>query len=76
MTTRKRPGRPRDPNVQARDELIYQAINDGTTTRAAIATATGHTRDAVFLSCKRLQDAGRIQPTLDPNGNRAWTTTT
>lgn len=76
MTKRQGPGRPRDPNVQARDELVYRTIANGTTTRAAIANATGHNRDAVFLSCKRLRDAGRIQPTLGPNGTRAWTTTT
>lgn len=74
MTTPRRPGRPRDPNVQARDEAIFRTIADGTSSRSAIAAATGHDRDAVYLSCKRLQREGRVTQTLSPSGTIAWIT--
>lgn len=70
--TARRPGRPRDPQVAARDEHIYQLIADGTDSRSALAAATGHDRDAVYLSCKRLQNQGRIRPCLGANGAAVW----
>jgi hypothetical protein len=70
--TARRPGRPRDPQVQARDELIYQLITEGTASRSALAAATGHDRDAVYLSCKRLQNQGRIRQCLGDNGAVIW----
>ena len=73
QTTTRRIGRPRDPQVAARDEVIYQLIADGTASRSALATATGHDRDAVYLSCKRLQTQGRIRPCLGANGAAVWT---
>lgn len=70
--TARRPGRPRSPEVIARDETIYQLIADGTASRSALAAATGHDRDAVYLSCKRLKEQGRIRQCLGPNGAVAW----
>jgi hypothetical protein len=72
QTTARRPGRPRSPEVAARDETIYQLIADGTASRRALAAATGHDRDAVYLSCKRLQNQGRIRQCLGPNGAVIW----
>jgi hypothetical protein len=69
----KGPGRPRDPHVAARDETIYRLIADGTGSRSALAATTGHNRDAVYLSCKRLQRDGRIQQALSDNGTIEWT---
>jgi hypothetical protein len=71
--TARRPGRPRDPQVQARDEAIYQLITEGVASRSALADATGHDRDAVYLSCKRLQRDGRVRQCLGPNGAVIWT---
>ena len=48
--TARRPGRPRSPEVIARDEQIYQLITNGTSTRSALATATGLERATVQLS--------------------------
>ncbi|MDX3311601.1 hypothetical protein P1S61_21555 [Streptomyces sp. ME08-AFT2] len=62
--TARRPGRPRDPHVAARDETIYQLIADGTGTRSALAAATGLDRATVQLSCQRLHKAGRIRKCL------------
>lgn len=70
--TDRRPGRPRSPEVIARDERIYQLITQGIASRSALAAATGHDRDAVFLSCKRLQNQGRIRPCLGDNGAVVW----
>lgn len=70
--TARRPGRPRNPAVIARDERIYQLITQGVDSRRALAQASGHDRDAVHLSCKRLQKQGRIQPHLGPNGAAVW----
>lgn len=70
--TARRPGRPRDPQVQARDEQVYQLIADGTRSRSQLAAATGHDRDAVYLSCKRLQAKGRIRQCLGANGAVIW----
>lgn len=70
--TARRPGRPRDPQVAARDERIYRLIADGTGSRSALSAATGHDRDAVYLSCKRLQAQGRIRPCLGANGAAVW----
>lgn len=55
------PGRPRDPNVIARDEQIYQLIADGHATRSQIAAASGLDRSTVQLACQRLFKAGRIE---------------
>lgn len=70
--TARRPGRPRDPNVAARDERIYQLITEGLCSRSELAQATGHERDAVYLSCKRLQAKGRIRQCLGTNGAVVW----
>lgn len=70
--TIRRPGRPRDPQVQARDEEVYRLIAEGTGSRSALAAATGHDRDAVYLSCKRLQAKGRIRQCLGPQGSIVW----
>ena len=69
--TARRPGRPRDPNVIARDENIYQLIAAGHATRSALATRTGLDRTAVQLSCQRLHRAGRIRQCL-ANGSVSW----
>lgn len=69
--TARRPGRPRDPHVAARDEHIYQLIADGTSSRAALAIATGLDRATVQLSCQRLHRAGRIRQCL-ANGSVSW----
>lgn len=70
--TARRPGRPRSPQVAARDEHIYQLIAQGTASRSALAEATGHDRDTVYLSCKRLKSQGRIRQCLGPNGAIVW----
>lgn len=72
MTTPRRPGRPREPHVMARDEAVYQQIAAGTGSRSDLADTTGYDRDAIYLSCKRLQHAGRIQQTLSDRGTIAW----
>ncbi|WP_328436856.1 hypothetical protein OHA71_06310 [Streptomyces sp. NBC_00444] len=71
-TTPRRVGRPRPPQVIARDEAIYQLIAQGTDSRSALAAASGHDRDAVYLSCKRLQAEGRIRQCLGSNGAVVW----
>lgn len=68
----RRPGRPRDPAVKARDEAIYQLIADGTCSRSTLATASGHNHSAVYLSCKRLQALRLIRQCLGPTGNVIW----
>ena len=70
--TARRPGRPRDPQVAERDEVIYQLIAQGVSSRSDLASATGHDREIVSLSCKRLQTAGRIRPCLGPHGSVVW----
>lgn len=70
--TARRPGRPRDPNVAARDETIYTLIAEGTGARRDLAARTGLERDAVYLSCKRLQSKGRIRQCLGVNGAVVW----
>lgn len=72
QTTPRRIGRPRDPQVAARDNQIYDLIAQGTDSRSALAAATGHHRDAVYLSCKRLQAQGRIRQCLGSNGAVVW----
>lgn len=56
-----RPGRPRDPQVAARDETIYQLIASGHSTRTELAEQTGLDRALVQLACQRLKKAGRIR---------------
>ena len=70
--TARRPGRPRDPQVQARDERIYELITEGLCSRSELAAATGHDREAVYLSCKRLQRDGRVRQCLGPHGAIVW----
>jgi hypothetical protein len=70
--TARRPGRPRSPEVIARDETIYRLITEGVASRSALAAATGHDRDAVYLSCKRLENQGRIRKCLGDNGAPVW----
>jgi hypothetical protein len=69
--TARRPGRPRDPDVIARDETIYQLIADGHATRRDLATQAGLDRDAVYLSCSRLKRQGRIRQCTE-NGAIVW----
>jgi hypothetical protein len=59
--TARRPGRPRDPRVEARDELVYRLIADGTASRSALARATGFDRPTIALSVQRLKKAGRVR---------------
>ena len=66
-----RPGRPRDPKVQARDELVYTLIAQGTGSRSELAAATGYDRDAVHSSCIRLKKQGRIRH-CPRNGGIVW----
>ena len=72
QTSPRRVGRPRDPQVAERDQQIYNLIAQGTDSRRALATASGHDRDAVYLSCKRLQAEGRIRQCLGSNGAVVW----
>ena len=65
-------GRPRSPDVIARDEAIYQLIAEGVDSRSALAAATGHDRDAVYLSCRRLKAQERIRQCLGENGSVVW----
>jgi hypothetical protein len=69
--TARRPGRPRDPDVIARDEAIYQLITQGIGSRRELADRTGYDRDAVYLSCQRLHKAARIRQCLD-RGAIVW----
>jgi len=70
--TARRPGRPRSEKVAARDEEIYRLIAAGVASRRDLAAASGYERDAVFLSCKRLQAAGRIRQCLGAHGSVVW----
>lgn len=70
--TARRPGRPRNPAVEARDELVYRLIADGTSSRSALAAATGFDRPTITLSVQRLKRAGRIRPCLGTNGAAVW----
>lgn len=72
QTETRGPGRPRNPQVQARDEAIYRLITQGVDSRSELAAATGHDRDAVYLSCKRLQAAGRVRQCLGASGSVVW----
>lgn len=63
-THTRRPGRPRDPAVIARDEHIYRLLANGPRSRSSLADATGHSRDIVYLSLNRLHHAGRIRQCL------------
>lgn len=66
-----RPGRPRNPDVIARDETIYRLITEGVASRSALATATGLDRPTIALSVQRLKRAGRIRQCLD-RGAIVW----
>lgn len=71
--TARRPGRPRDPRVIARDERIHALIADGVDSRSALAEASGHHRDAVHQSCKRLEAQGRIRKCWgEKSGSAVW----
>lgn len=59
--TARRPGRPRSPEVIARDEQIYRLIADGIGSRATLAAATGLDRPTVRGSVDRLKKAGRVR---------------
>lgn len=61
QTTQRRPGRPRDPHVAARDEQVFRLIADGTGSRSALARATGLDRSTIALSVQRLKKQGRIR---------------
>lgn len=70
-TVTRRPGRPRDPMVAARDEHIYQLIAAGHSTRSDLAAQSGLDRSTVQLSCQRLHKAARIRQCL-VNGSVSW----
>lgn len=70
--TARRPGRPRSPEVIARDEQVYRLIAAGTASRSDLATATGLDRPTIALSVRRLKKAGRIRPCLGANGAAVW----
>lgn len=70
--TARRPGRPRSPEVIARDEQVYRLIADGVSSRSELAEATGLDRPTVAGSCHRLHKAGRIRPCLGANGAAVW----
>ena len=72
QTVTPRPGRPKDPRVQARDEEIYRLISEGVASRSELAAASGHDRDAVYLSCKRLEKQDRIRKCLGAQGAAVW----
>lgn len=69
--TARRPGRPRDPLVIARDETILKLIANGHGTRAALAAAMDLDRALVQLACQRLHRAGLIRQCL-VNGSVWW----
>lgn len=69
--TVRRPGRPRNPQVTARDEQVYQLIAHGTGSRSALAAATGLDRPTIALSVQRLKKAGRIR-TCAADGTIVW----
>lgn len=71
-TTRTgKPGRPRNPQVEARDERIYRLIAAGYSTRRELARAARLDRPTVQLCCQRLHRAGRIRQCL-VNGAIMW----
>lgn len=70
-TAQRRPGRPRDPHVAARDEQVYRLIADGTGSRAALAEALGLDRPTVQLCVQRLKRQGRIR-TCAVDGVIVW----
>lgn len=69
--TARRPGRPRDPQVAARDEEVYQLIAAGTGSRSGLAEATGLDRPTVALCVQRLKKQGRIR-TCSDDGAIVW----
>jgi hypothetical protein len=73
-TTRRGPGRPRDPEVAARDERIYRLLAHGPASRKALAEQAGLDRDTVYLSLQRLRRDNRVRQCL-VNGGIVWTTT-
>lgn len=70
--TAPRIGRPRSPEVIARDEQVYRLIAEGTNSRSELAAATALDRPTVALSVRRLKKAGRIRPCLGSNGATVW----
>lgn len=70
-TPTRKVGRPRNPDVIARDEQIYKLLADGPRSRSSISEETNLDRDAVYLSCQRLQRADRIGQCLI-NGAIVW----
>lgn len=72
MATAAKPvGRPRDPNVIARDEQIYQLLADRPHSRSSLAEITGHDRPTIALACQRLKQADRIRPCYI-DGRAVW----
>lgn len=63
--TARRPGRPRNPDVIARDEEVYRLIVDGTGSRSGLAEATGLDRPTIALCVQRLKKAERIRACWD-----------
>lgn len=70
--TVRRPGRPRDPQVEARDEEVYRLIADGVSSRSALAQATGLDRVTVAQCAQRLRRAGRVKACHGANGAAVW----
>jgi uncharacterized membrane protein len=71
QTVQRRPGRPRDPQVAARDEEVYRLIAAGTGSRSGLAQATGLDRTTVQLCVQRLKRQGRIRTCAD-GGTIVW----
>ena len=69
---RRGPGRPRVPAVQERDEKVFQHLEaHGPTQVRDIVEATGHGRNAVYLSLWRLRKAERVQYRRE-GAHRLW----
>lgn len=72
QATKRTPGRPRDPKVEARDEDVYQLIADGVSSRSDLAEATGLDRVTVAQCTQRLRRAGRVRACHGTNGAAVW----
>lgn len=72
ITRTGKPGRPKSPEVAARDERVYQLVAAAPQSRGSLAQATGLERTTVYLSLQRLHKARRIRQCL-VNGAIVWT---
>lgn len=64
-------GRPRVPEVVARDEAVYQALTPTPASVAQLAESTGNTKNATYLSLWRLRNQGRVALARDGSA-RTW----